>query len=239
MLELVYRADLKSAAPKGLVGSSPTPGTRSHQASGVRRQQEPVPGAYRRPVRSSLFLLTGFPGVGKLTVARAMADSLERDGETVRIAHNHWINNVIFGLIAQDGITPLPSGAWDRVGEVWDAVIQTVEELTPHSWHVIFTAYLDGVTDTGFVPRLEEVAERRGSRFIVTRLLCEPVENARRIVSSERRELMKSVDPEEPFRLATQGPPYDPGHASTVTLDITDMPSAESAAKILELARTA
>lgn len=156
-------------------------------------------------VTSYLFLLTGFPGSGKLTVAQALAQQIESEGDTVRVVDNHWINNPIFGLVAQDGVTPLPREVWTRVGEVASAVIRTVEELTPRAWHVIFTAYLDGVTDTGFAPRLEQVAAPRGSVFVPVRLVIDPEENARRIVSPERRVRMKSVDPAEPFRLAALG----------------------------------
>ena len=115
-------------------------------------------GRYPDVMEPTLFLLSGFPGTGKLTVARSLAQQIEAAGETVRVVDNHWINNPIFGLVAQDGMTPLPSTVWDRVGEVAEAVIRTVEELTPRGWHVIFTAYLDGVTDTGYAPRLAAVA---------------------------------------------------------------------------------
>lgn len=185
----------------------------------------------------NLFLLTGFPGTGKLTVARTLVDLLAAEGETVRLVDNHSINNTIFRLIEQDGLTPLPREVWDRVGEVWGTVIRTVETLSPKSWHMVFTAYLDGVTDTGWVPRLEEVAAARNSAFVPVRLLCDAGENARRIVSPERREAMKSMDPDEPHRLAAAGRPYDPGHRNGLTLDITAMPPDESAAKILEHAR--
>jgi adenylate kinase len=187
-------------------------------------------------VRTCLYLLTGFPGSGKFTVARALAEQIEAMGETARVVDNHWINNPIFGLVDQDGITPLPSEVWDRVGEVADAVIRTVEGLTPRSWHVIFTTHLDGVTDRGFVPRLESVAATRGSVFVPVRLLVDPEENARRITSPERRLRMKSVDPEEPFRLAARGEPYDHGHANTVTMDVTDKTPSETAREILALA---
>lgn len=188
---------------------------------------------YAVTMEPTLFLLTGFPGIGKFTVARSLAKQIEAAGETVRVVDNHWINNPIFGLVAQDGMTPLPSAVWERVGEVAEAVICTVEELTPRAWQVIFTAYLDGVTDTGYAPRLTAVAESRGSVFAPVRLLCDPEENARRIVSSERRDRMKSIDPHEPFRLATDGEPYHPGHPNTLTLDITTMPPDEAAANIL------
>ncbi|MDJ0953261.1 MAG: hypothetical protein QNJ81_06240 [Acidimicrobiia bacterium] len=182
----------------------------------------------------ALYLLTGFPGTGKLTVARAMAAQLEAAGQTVRIVDNHWINNPIFGLIAQDGVTPLPPAVWDRVGEVAAAVVSTVETITPAHWHVIFTAYLDGESDTGTVPRLEAVAAARGSIFVPVRLLCDPAENAKRIVSLERRGLLKSVDPVEPYRLADKGPPYDPQHGNQMDLDITALDPEGAAALILQ-----
>jgi len=185
-------------------------------------------------VGSHLFALTGFPGTGKLTVAEALADLLSRGDETVRIVDNHWINNPIFGLIDQDGMTPLPEPVWDRVGEVAAAVIRTVEDLTPRTWHTIFTAYLDGVTDTGWIPRLERVAAARDSTFIPIRLLCGPAENARRIIAPGRAERMKSIDPAEAYRLAEAGEPYDSGHHNGLTLDITEVRPEQAAARILE-----
>lgn len=166
-------------------------------------------------------------------MARALAEQIEGSGDTVRVVDNHWINNPIFGLVDQDGVTPLPLEIWNRVGEVAEAVIRTVETLTPQSWHVIFTAYLDGVTDTGFPSRLESVAAARDSVFVPVRLLVDPEENARRIISPERRQRMKSVDPEEPFRLASAGEPHDDGHGNTLTIDITDKAPGEAARRIL------
>jgi len=189
-------------------------------------------------MRPNLFLLTGFPGTGKLTVARALERLLVEEGETARVVDNHWINNPIFGLIDQDGLNPLPDAVWDRVGEVAAAVTRTVEELTPQPWHMVFTAYLDGVTDIRTVTRLNEVAATRGSTFVPVRLLCEPEENARRIVSPERRQAIKSMDPDEPVRLAAAGPPYDPDHPDQLTLDITDLKPDRAAAAILEHALT-
>ncbi len=185
-------------------------------------------------MQSNLFVLTGLPGTGKLTVARALVDLLASEGETVRLVDNHSINNAVFRLIAQDGVTPLPPKVWDRVGEVWQTTLRTIEELSPQDWHIIFTAYLDGVSDTGWFRRLEEVAETRESVFVPVRLVCGSEENARRIVSPERRELMKSIDPDEPHRLAAAGPPYDPKHAGQLTLDITETPPAEAATRVLD-----
>ena len=185
------------------------------------------------PVLPGLYLLTGFPGTGKLTVARALAERIEAAGGQTRVVDNHWINNPIFGLIDQDGMTPLPDAVWDRVGEVAHAVIRTVEELTPLSWDVVFTAYLDGSTDTAWFPRLARVAATRNATLVPVTLLCDVEENVKRIVAAGRRERMKSVDPDEPRRLAVQGPPYAPDHPNTLTLDITSIEPPEAAAAIL------
>jgi len=185
-------------------------------------------------MQSGLFVLTGFPGTGKLTVARSLAGLLQSQGETVRVVDNHWINNPVFGLVEEDGVTPLPSSIWDRVGEVAASIIRTVEELTPKTWHVIFTAYLDGETDTGYLPRLEAASDIRHSVFVPVRLLCDVDELARRIVAPDRRKRMKSTDPEEPFRLAAQGEPYDSGHADGLSLDITNIGEDFAATQILD-----
>ena len=115
----------------------------------------------------SLLLLNGFPGTGNLTVALALASQIEAAGDTVRVVDNHWIIKPIFGLVAQDVVTPVPSAVWDRVGEVAEAVVRTTEELTPRAWHLIFTAVLDGVTDAGYDPgsrRWQRPADRCSCR---------------------------------------------------------------------------
>ena len=119
------------------------------------------------------------------------------------------------------------------VTEMWSTTLKTLEELTPPSWHLVFTMYLDGVTDTGALPRIERTAEIRGSTFVPVVLTCDTEENARRIVSPERTTLMKSIDPEEPRRLAAEGGPYDPGHPHQITLDTTATEPGETAAAIL------
>ncbi len=182
---------------------------------------------------SFVIVLTGFPGTGKLTIARLIAASIENAGRVARVIDNHWINNPIFGLIEQDGLTPLPPEVWECVGDVTRAVFKTVETLTPREWDVVFTVYLDGETDTGWLPAVARVAAQRNATFIPVRLLCDPDENARRIVQPGRRAMMKSLDPEEPYRLARAGAPYASGMPNSLTLDVTSMPPHEAAEAIL------
>jgi hypothetical protein len=140
-----------------------------------------------------VILLVGLPGAGKYTIALALQSRLVDQGRTVRVVDNHYTCNPIFGLVAQDGVTPLPAEVWDRVGEVREAVAETMERLSPPDWTLILTHVVDRPEDAAWVDRLAVVAAARGGRFGVVRLMCDRDELCRRVVAPSRRERMKSV----------------------------------------------
>jgi adenylylsulfate kinase-like enzyme len=184
--------------------------------------------------RPALFLLIGFAGTGKLTVARVLRDRLTRGGGQARLVDNHYVNNPIFHLLDVDGVKPLPAGAWDRVGEVRDAVLRTIEDLSPKSWSFIFTNDLiDRPEERAYVHRLAQLADRRRSIFVPVRLLCDVEELCARVVSPERRGLMKAVDAEWIRQRALTEEVLDPGLAATITLDTTSMRPDETVDLIL------
>ena len=55
---------------------------------------------------------------------------------------NHHTSNVIFAGLNVDGVTPLPPEVWDRVREVREALLRTIEELSPPDWSFVFTNVL-------------------------------------------------------------------------------------------------
>jgi hypothetical protein len=184
--------------------------------------------------RPALFLLIGFAGTGKLTVARVLRDRLTRGGGQARLVDNHYVNNPIFHLLDVAGVKPLPAGAWDRVGEVRDAVLRTIEDLSPKSWSFIFTNDLiDRPEERAYVHRLAQLADRRRSIFVPVRLLCDVEELCARVVSPERRGLMKAVDAEWIRQRALTEEVLDPGLAATITLDTTSMRPDETVDLIL------
>jgi len=69
----------------------------------------------------TIICIVGPPGVGKYTIGRLLAERLG-----CRLLDNHYWLNVIFSLVEQDGITPLPKAIWPLVGRVRDAVLETV-----------------------------------------------------------------------------------------------------------------
>ena len=108
-----------------------------------------------------VYLLVGLAGVGKYTIALALERSLGARGDEVRLVDNHYTCNPIFGLIAQDGITPLPPTVLDRVGEIRETVARTIEAVSPTDWSFIFTHVIDGPADEEWVERLARVAKTR------------------------------------------------------------------------------
>lgn len=71
-------------------------------------------------VENVFVLLLGFPGVGKLTIARELGTALSG-----QVIDNHWINNPILALLADDGRRTLPDAVWEQTAKVRQAVLDT------------------------------------------------------------------------------------------------------------------
>jgi len=191
--------------------------------------EEPVPA-------SAVFYLIGLPGVGKYTVAQVMKRLAAERGHQLVVVDNHYVNNPIFGLVRVDGQTPLPRAVWARVAEVGEAVLTTVETLSPRGWSFVFTNYLDdgNPEDHRLYRRVRRAAEARGSRFVPVRLLCETEELCCRVRSPERSARLKLVDPGAVLRLAMTKRLLVPEDGDMLTLDITSSAPEETAKAILD-----
>jgi hypothetical protein len=174
--------------------------------------------------------LLGYPGSGKLTIARALAP---RFGALV--VDNHWINNPIFGLIATDGITPLPAAVWSQVDKVQEAVMETIATLAPPDASFIFTdcPFEGDAGDRASYELMRTTAERRKALFVPIRILCSEQEVARRTISPGRKQQLKSIDPVDGARLVRTLAILDPRHPDQMTLDVSAL-SAEQAAAAIE-----
>ena len=185
----------------------------------------------------SVHLLLGFPGTGKYTVAKAMVAELERRGETVKLVDAHYVNNPVFGLIHQDGRTPLPAGVWPIVRRIREALMDAIEELSPPHYSFIFTNFVTQEEVQGpvatYFERLQRLAASKGGRLQITRLMCEPDELSRRIVGSDRVARLKMTDPDRIRELSASHTIYDPPDGSALTLDITHLAPEQAALRIL------
>ena len=181
----------------------------------------------------TIFHLVGTPGVGKYTIGSELA---RQTG--ARLVDNHSINNVIFNLINQDGVTPLPAGIWPRIGQVRAAVLDTIVHVSPPEMSFVFTNFIRGEDDGEYAAFLEfvAVADARGSLYVPVLLSCETPELLQRIVRPDRRARMKLIDPVEGARLNDHVPPFRTDHPNALALDVTRRAPADAVRAILEWA---
>jgi len=188
-----------------------------------------VMAAVRLMLQNMLVLLIGFPGVGKLTIARELGQLLP-----ARVVDNHWINNPVLRLLDDDGYGKLPDAVWEQTAKVRQAILDTIATLCDPKANFVFTnAGVHGDPRSAASYRqVRDAADRRQAKFLPVRLICDEDELLRRISSPERREQLKSIDAEAAqlrFRTAAV---LDPEHPDGITLDVTNSTPAESARSI-------
>ena len=182
---------------------------------------------------NTFIYLMGVAGTGKLTVAKAIA---AKTG--ARVVDNQLINNPVFSVLRQDGVTPLPRAVWDRVFAIRVAVLETIASLSPPEWSFVFTHEAYGAAyDIAVYQLAREAAQTRTAAFLPVRLVCDPDEIARRVVNPERRILMKSANAEKSRARAAANATYDPGTPDVLTLDNTRLSPEAAADAIIRAAR--
>jgi predicted kinase len=179
-----------------------------------------------------IICLVGFPGVGKLTIARALAELID-----ATVVDNHWINDPILRLLPKAD-APVPEAVWLEVAKVRGAVLETIAMLAPRAGNFIFTyaGSNEDAADRKAFEEYREVATRRSARFVAVRLVCDEEELVRRIQSPGRRghKLMDTGDAAENVRNFS---PLDPGTPDSLTLDVTRLSAREAATLILDHCR--
>jgi broad-specificity NMP kinase len=183
-------------------------------------------------VSAHLIHLIGFPGVGKLTIAKEII----RLRTEYRLVDAHLINNPIFTVTRIDGSTPFPQGVWDSVNKIRSIVLDAMANLAPpHLGFVMTNVVLDDEEDRAECLKIEAVAQKRNCAYVPVILTCDLEENRRRIVSPEREISLKATNPALPDRMhgATPLASFE-GYPNRIELDVTAMEAAESARIILE-----
>ena len=184
------------------------------------------------PLHNTLIYLIGFPGTGKRTIAAKIA---EETGAV--LLDNQLINRPIFTVIPR-GVPPAQR-VWDNIGRVWAAVLDTMTHDSPPEWSFVMTNVLleSDPDDRSWYGSVESAAVARKARFVPVRLHISVEENARRIISPERAQHLKIMDPEAPARLAAGPGILRVEHPNLLDLDVTGLTPQDAAARILKHAR--
>ncbi len=181
-------------------------------------------------ITNTIVYLIGFPGVGKLTIAKQLQSMLPSI-----LVDNHYINNVIFSLIDTDGKTKLPESVRINVRKVREAVFDTIKNLSrPQRNFILTNALIDGVKrDEEHFNVVHEMADSRGSDFYVFRLHASSDELGKRIGSAGRAEMFKDIDIESSAIRAAENDVLVPQSCRYFDLDVTDLSANQSALKLL------
>ena len=133
-----------------------------------------------------IIFLNGWPGVGKLTVARHLVAAISG-----RLLDAHTIYNVAFYLT--EFRTP---AFYDTVRKVRDIAFDRVAELPPSTLVVMTNAF---AADSDWAIEnwraVKGLADRRGSKLFFVELDCSSAENERRIQLEDRELLGKPREP--------------------------------------------
>ncbi len=176
--------------------------------------------------------LFGFAGSGKLTIAKAIAERWD-----CIVVDNHYVNNVIFGLIDidPDGRGGLSEEVWDHVIRVRHVTLDAIRSLARPGRNFIFTNELIEGVDRHHVwfHEVAQLAKDRGALLLPVRLLVDAEELARRIASPGRGKKLKLTNPVVALEKSETEEVFRPEGYDCLELDVTDLEPKASAKRVL------
>ncbi len=170
---------------------------------------------------TTIVYLTGKPGIGKYTIAKALV----RDCGFI-LCDNQLINNPIFELLQNDGYAKIPNFAWDSIGRIRTEIFDFLTKIRQNNYVLTNNLYEDD-GDRSLYEQVKKMAETRCSLFAPVRLLINQDKHLKRITNPNRRERWKSIDPQDVY---DKTPLLAINHPNLLELDVNNL-SAERAAK--------
>lgn len=143
--------------------------------------------------KTSIIYLTGKPGVGKYTIAKALAAA-----HKFIVCDNQLINNPIFELLQYDGYSAIPDFAWKAIGGIRRCVLAFLVQEQDKSYILTNCLYEDA-GDKACYEEVVVMAEKRGSLFVPVRLLIDQDEHLQRVTNPIRSNRWKSIDPKDVY----------------------------------------
>ena len=181
-------------------------------------------------MENTIIYLVGHAGTGKLTLAKALCESID-----AKIVDNHYINNPVFGLLDMEGKS-LPDSVWDYTDRVRSIVYETIETLSPKDMNFILTQvlYEDEARDHKNFFKLQELAEARGACFAPVNLTITREALIERRTAEGRAKRLKDTSEENAKKEYDEKQVLNFEHPNRLDLDVSETSASDNAAKIIK-----
>lgn len=166
--------------------------------------------------------INGWPGTGKLTIARHLAEHLG-----ARLADNHTLINPAEALFARG--TPLYRSLRPTVRM---AVLDHVRRADAAQSFLFTDALSDDAVDSRAFDDYAALAADRGARFVGVVLDCSVEENLKRLTRAGRLRAHKLTDPQVLMDLRSRHVLLKGKCDRLIELDVTDLGADEAASEI-------
>ena len=173
---------------------------------------------------TTIIYLTAKPGVGKYTIAKALAAKYG-----FIVCDNQLINNPIFELLQYDGYAKIPDFAWEAIGNIRRCVLTFLAKEIDNSYVLTNNLYEDAGDQVCYA-EVVYMAEARGSIFAPVRLLIDQDEHLRRVVDPKRRDRWKSIDPQD---VHDETPLLSISHPNLFSLNVSNLSPEDAAEAIM------
>lgn len=165
--------------------------------------------------------INGWPGVGKFTIGRLLAQQLG-----AKLVDNHTLINPAESLFSRRD--PLH---WTLRKAVRTAVFEHIARAKPEASFVFTDALSDDAHDTASFAEIAALTTTRGAQLVAVMLDCGPEENARRVALPGRAERHKLTDPERLRDLQAKHKLLE-ASGDVLHLDVTTMTPEEAAQEL-------
>ncbi|MDP9628213.1 MAG: AAA family ATPase [Ensifer adhaerens] len=163
--------------------------------------------------------INGWPGTGKLTIARHLADHLG-----ARLADNHTLINPAEALFTRG--TPL---YWSLRATIRTAVLDHVRQADAGQSFLFTDALSDDAFDSRAFEDYVALASERSARFVAVVLDCSIEENLKRLTRAGRSKVHKLTDPQVLIDLRGRHALLKGKCDQLIELDVTNLGADEAA----------
>ncbi|KAJ4137174.1 hypothetical protein NW768_002755 [Fusarium equiseti] len=175
--------------------------------------------------------INGYPGTGKLTIARKLVEVLSHCN--AKLIHNHLLIDPVDAILPRSSPEYQPARRALR-SVIFDAIAKSPD--TKNSIHVFTDFQSNDFIGRGVMGEYINLAERHKSLLVPITLTCSKEENLRRLASYERGFHGKLTEPlvVEHLRNATEVYQWPEGQPLHLKLDVTELTVAEAVLAIVE-----